>query len=175
MELEFEASPLEPRQEEIRDYLHRAYAEANKDLKRDHWQLEHSGPVIQSVSEMCDAVQHGQDAGRYFAVRPRRGLSMVFWHLVEPGAGGAQEEEELESSRVAAGSSRRLLSPENGDHWHSGCPVGGTVPKVIHLRFAFPPEGRHEAVAVDEERVAWPRSLVKGGKWPVLNTEEELS
>jgi len=113
-------------QSSLADYF-RTYSARLANRRRPQRLYESTGPVLKSIEYMCKAVAAASRRGTplpYFAIPPRAGTSLVFWHTLPGG-----------SAAAAGRPDPADPAPELGDHWHVGCPH--RKEKQFHLRFAF--------------------------------------
>ena len=61
------------------------------------------------MRQMCDDLK--QHPYNHFAIKPKRGGALVFWHWVRTN-------ETIEWARAK-------YAPEHGEHWHGACPAAG--------------------------------------------------
>jgi len=118
---------LDAQQRRLARYLDRTYEEKLRDLHGNHGALEGPGEVTDLVEDLCAQADRLQTqhmsladdvAGQYFAIKPKRGMTLVLWNLLgQPREGTVRAE------------------VRGSDHWHASCPHAGE--KITHLRFAF--------------------------------------
>jgi len=106
---------LDMHQQELSDYLHKTYDTALRDHDQSHDLIEQAGNwSVDAVKMMCASVGKSSKT-HYFAVKPRLGITLLWFSFV--------------------GKRKGSYSAEVGEHWHAEC--GHNMQRISLERFAL--------------------------------------
>eukprot|EP00746_Dinoflagellata_sp_MGD_P141197 gnl/MRDRNA2_/MRDRNA2_74345_c0_seq2.p1 gnl/MRDRNA2_/MRDRNA2_74345_c0~~gnl/MRDRNA2_/MRDRNA2_74345_c0_seq2.p1 ORF type:complete len:156 (+),score=28.52 gnl/MRDRNA2_/MRDRNA2_74345_c0_seq2:191-658(+) len=120
------------RKEQLREQLHvfrkRASNSKHLSLKLD----DETQGLFKQLNDICKEIRSGSGSAKHFAIKPKVGGALVFWHWVRMDAAIPWE--------------RTSLREEHGDHWHTWCPPffnGGDQERFVNVFFGHFSTGVH--------------------------------